>query len=185
MGGPPRGGGARSPLRRRTSARRQRPGTACAAARPSAAATRLLGRRPPRLGRRRKAAKPLTTGLSVDDGAAPRRLFPWLPRRALQDLLKNRPTARRSQKEPRPGGGTEISGADAAAHARWAPQPGGEGAGRGQITHAPVPSLPLAAALPGPAWRARGCGIHRQSTRSTSPRPRARCTKADPSVECL
>lgn len=94
------------------------------AARPSAA-TRLLGRRPPRPRRCRDAAKPLAAGLSTDDGAATRAASSLAAETRAARIANNRPTARRSQKEPRPGGGTEISGADDVAHARWAPQPGG------------------------------------------------------------
>lgn len=98
-------------------------GWAAAAARPSAA-TRRLGYCPPRAGRCRSPA-----GSRL---LASRRRRPRFPFRNRPDTepRATRTTARpraRSQKEPRPGGGTEITGADAVAQARWVPCARGRG----------------------------------------------------------
>lgn len=99
---------------------------AAAAARPSAA-TRRLGYCPLRAGRCRSPTgrRPLAFRRR-----RPRFLFTGRPE---TEPHATRTTARpraRSQKEPRPGGGTEITGADAVAQARWVPCARGRGPGR-------------------------------------------------------
>lgn len=104
---------------------------------------------------------------SLQTTAPPAPPPPWLLRRAPQDLLTTaRPRAARRKSRGLEAGQKYL----APTTPRTRVGHRSPGAGHRPITQAPGPSLALAAALPGLAWRLRGCGIHRQSTGVKSPR---------------